>query len=53
MGFLIPEMGVLKAVGLTAGVIASPFVLSIPLLRRRRHMLDREIHSLDALMRQS
>jgi len=51
IGFLIPEMGVLKAVGLTAAIIASPFVLAIPLRRRQRHMLEREIRSLDALMK--
>ena len=50
MGFLVPEIGVLKAVGLTTALIASPFVLAIPLVRRKRHMLDGEIRSLDALM---
>ena len=52
MGFLVPELGLLKAVALTTALIASPFVLAIPLLRRKRQSLDREIDSLDALMSQ-
>jgi hypothetical protein len=51
MGFLVPEIGVLKAVGLTTALIAPPFVLAIPLVRRKRHMLEGEIRSLDALMK--
>ena len=51
MGFLIPEIGVSKAVVLTTALIASPLVLAIPLVRRRRHMLESEIRSLDALMK--
>jgi len=51
MGFLVPEIGVLKAVGLTTALIASPFVLAIPLVRRKRQMLESEIRSLDALMK--
>jgi len=51
MGFLVPEIGALKAVGLTSALIASPFVLAIPLIRRKRHMLEGEIRSLDALMK--
>ena len=50
IGSLVPEIGVLKAVGLTTALIASPFVLFIPLLRRKRHMLEDEIRSLDALI---
>jgi hypothetical protein len=53
MGFLVPEQGLLRAVGLTAALILSPFVLAIPLLRRRRRTLQREIDALDALMGQS
>ncbi len=53
MGFLVPEQGLLKAVALTAAVILSPFVLAIPLFRRKRLMLQREIDALDALMRRS
>jgi len=51
MGFLVPETGALKAVGLTTALIASPFVLAIPLVRRKRHILESEIRSLDALMK--
>jgi hypothetical protein len=51
MGFLIPEIGVLKAVGLTTALIASPFVVAVPLVRRKRQVLESEIRSLDALMR--
>jgi hypothetical protein len=51
MGSLIPEIGVWKAVGLTTALIASPSLLVIPLVRRRRHVLESEIRSLDALMR--
>ena len=51
IGFLVPELGLLKAVGLTTVLIASPFLLAIPLLRRKRQMLEREIDSLEALMR--
>jgi len=50
MGFLIPEMGLWKAIGLTALLIASPSILIVPLVRRHRQMLEREIRSLDALM---
>jgi hypothetical protein len=53
MGFLVPELGLLKAVGLTTALIVSPFMMAIPLFQRKRRMLDREIDSLDALMRQS
>jgi hypothetical protein len=52
MGFLVPEQGFLKAVGLTTAVILPPFVLAIPLLRRRRRTLQREIDALDALMKE-
>ena len=52
-GLLVPELGLLKAVGLTAVLIAPPFVLAVPLLRRKRRMLQREIDALEALMRQS
>jgi hypothetical protein len=41
---------VLKAAGLTTALIASPFVLAIPIVRRKRQMLESEIRSLDALM---
>lgn len=50
-GFLVPEQGLLKAVGLTTALILSPFMLAVPLLRRKRQMLEREIDSVDALMR--
>jgi hypothetical protein len=50
LSLAIPELGLPKAVGLTAVVIASPFLLAIPLVRRRRQALDREIRSLEALM---
>jgi hypothetical protein len=53
MGFLVPEQGLWKAVGLTAALILSPFMLAIPLYRRNRSTLQREIDALDALMRQS
>ena len=52
MGFLVPELGLLKAFGLTAVLIVSPFALVIPLDRRRQRTLQREIDELDALMRQ-
>jgi hypothetical protein len=52
MGFLVPELGLLKAAGLTTALIVSPFALAIPLLRRKRQALQREIDSLDALMSQ-
>ena len=52
MGFLVPELGLLKAIGLTTALIVSPFALAIPLLRRRRQALEREMDALDALMRQ-
>ena len=51
MGFLVPEQGLSKAVGLTAALIIAPFVLAMPLLRRKRRLLQREIDALDALMR--
>lgn len=52
ISFLVPELGLLKAAGLTTALIVSPFGLAIPLLRRKRQALQREIDSLDALMRQ-
>jgi hypothetical protein len=51
MGFLVPQLGLLKAVGLTAALMASPFLLAVPLVRRKRQTLEREIDSLDVLMR--
>ncbi|MGA7415191.1 MAG: hypothetical protein WBW33_32265 [Bryobacteraceae bacterium] len=51
MGFLVPQFGLVKAVSLTAALIASPFLLAIPLLRRKRQVLESEIDALDALMR--
>ena len=51
MGFLVPELGLRKALGMTTVLIASPFMMAIPLLRRKRYVLEREIDSLDALMR--
>lgn len=51
MGFLVPEPGLLKAVGLTTALIASSFLLALPALRRKRQMLEREIDSLNALMK--
>jgi uncharacterized membrane protein YfcA len=51
MGFLVPELGLGKALGMTTVLIASPFMMAIPLLQRKRHMLEREIDSLAALMR--
>jgi hypothetical protein len=51
MGFLVPELQLWKAVCLTAALLASPFVLTKPLFRRKRQMLQREINSLDVLMR--
>jgi len=53
MGFLVPEQSLLQAIALTTAFIISPFVLAIPLLRRRRQMLERAIDSLDALMSQA
>jgi hypothetical protein len=53
MGFLVPEQGVVKAVVLTAALILSPFVLAVPMLRRKARTLQREIDELDSLMRQS
>jgi hypothetical protein len=53
IGFLVPEQGLLKAVGLTAALIAWPFVLAIPLFRQKRRALQREIDALDDLMRPS
>lgn len=50
-GSLIPETGVWKALGLTAALIASPFFFAIPLVRRKRHLMEGEIRSLDALMK--
>lgn len=50
MGSLIQEIGVWKAAGLTTALVASPFVLAIPLIRRKRQILEREIRSLDTLM---
>jgi len=52
MGFLVPELGMLRASGLTTALIVWPFALAVPLLRRRRRTLQREIEELDALMRQ-
>lgn len=51
MGFLVPEQGLVKAVGLTTGLILSPFVLAIPLFRRESRRLQREIDELDGLMK--
>ncbi len=50
IGFLIPQIGIVKAVGLTAVFIASPSAVTIPLIRRKRRKLESEIRSLDALM---
>jgi hypothetical protein len=50
-GFLVPELGLWKAVGLMTGVILPPFAMAIPLFRRNRRTLQREIDALDALMR--
>lgn len=51
MAFLVPEQGVAKAVGLTTALILSPFVLAIPLLRRKARTLQREIDELDSMTR--
>ncbi|MFN7997554.1 MAG: hypothetical protein U0Q18_28305 [Bryobacteraceae bacterium] len=51
LGFLVPEIGASRAVGLTAALIASPFVLALPLVRRKRQLLEGEIRSLDTLMK--
>jgi hypothetical protein len=51
LGFLVPSLGLLKAVGLTAALIASPFIVAIPLAHRSRLVLENEIRSLDALTR--
>ncbi len=51
IGFLIPELGLVKAVWLTTALIASPFLVAIPLLRRKQRILKCEIDSLDALMK--
>ena len=51
MGFLVPEQGLVKAVGLTTALILSPFVLAIPLFRRESRRLQREIDELDGLMK--
>ena len=51
LGFLLPEFGIVKAVALVSAMIVSPFIVAIPLMRRKRQMLDREIRSLDALVR--
>jgi len=53
MGFLVPDQGVAKAVGLTTALILSPFVFAVPLMRRKARMLQQEIDELDTLMRQS
>jgi hypothetical protein len=52
MGFLIPEQGFAKAIGLTTALMVSPFLVWIPLNRREVRKLRREIDSLDALMKQ-
>jgi len=49
MGFLVPEQGIVKAVVFTTLLIASPFALAIPLLRREAARVGREIASLDSL----
>ena len=51
LGFWVPEFGPAIGVSLTAALIVSPFAAAIPLLRRRRRVLEREIDELDALMR--
>lgn len=53
MSFLIPDVGVVKALGLTTVLISSPFVFAVPLMRRKARMLQQEIDALDTLMRQS
>ena len=53
MGFLVPELGLWRALGVTTALIVSPFALAIPLVRRRRRTLQRDIEELDALMRQA
>jgi len=50
MSFLVSDMSFVKAAALVTALIASPFVLAIPLVRRKRRMLEGEIRSLDALM---
>ena len=51
MGFLIPEQGLVKAVGLTTALILPPFLLAIPLHRQGARKLQREIDALAALMK--
>ena len=53
MGFLVPDQGVVKAVGLATALILSPFVFAVPLMRRKARMLQQEIDELDRLMQQS
>jgi uncharacterized membrane protein YfcA len=48
MGFLVPAAGPWKAAGLTAALIGSPFLPALPLVRRKRHLLQREIDSMHA-----
>jgi hypothetical protein len=52
-GFLVPELGVAKAVGLTTALIVSPFVFAVPLMRKKARALQQEIDELDKLMRLS
>ena len=51
MAFLVPDLGVVKAVAMTTALIVSPFVLAVPLMRRKARMLQQEIDELDTLMR--
>ena len=51
MGFLVPDQGVAKAIALTMALIVSPFMLAVPLMRKKARMLQREIDELDTLMR--
>ncbi len=53
LGFLAPEQGFAAAMGVTAALIATPFVSAIVLGRAKARKLELEINELNGLLRQS
>jgi RNA polymerase sigma factor (sigma-70 family) len=48
LGFVVPELGALRAVVLTSAYMALPFAVAVPLARRKARRLDRELAELDS-----
>ncbi len=48
LGFFVPEWGVARAVAGISAYLALPFVIAVPLARRKARRLEREITELDS-----